>query len=324
MDNKFSYSNFFLAWDRPKKFGAQPAFYNFNCKRDVLVDVENPQNTSITLQPNETRTIFDGSRTLTVDATTVLSLAYSVLGNHKYRLSYVSGTLPGFRTNRGVVISAVSMAMVINSNSTATLTAGVAGTFSGVVATDTLFIPGVTTGDASIGFNSLNEGYWYVLGATGTVLTLTRVMGTIFNGYTETIVPTGNALVYGASGVIVGDTLELVSGFSASNCRDYTVTAVTSEFVEFSSTIPLMAETVTPTASGLVVYSDGKRFVRVESDQEVVVRVNADTSNNIRIVPWDPTNSKMVGEFMCTGPVWGLVLWNKSTGVAKINIISVE
>src|ERR1700687_2028349 len=73
----------------------------FKWERELSsLPVANPVSLEFSLAPGETRTLFNGSRTLTQDVTTQYNLALVAGKTNIYQLSWVSGTKPGFRTGR--------------------------------------------------------------------------------------------------------------------------------------------------------------------------------------------------------------------------------
>ncbi len=78
-----------------------PSLSNFKWDRELRgLPVANPQGVAFSLAPGETRTIFNGSRTLAQDGSTQYSIALKALTSNTYVLSNVGGTAPNFRTPR--------------------------------------------------------------------------------------------------------------------------------------------------------------------------------------------------------------------------------
>lgn len=263
--------------------------------------------------------VFDGSRATTLDGTTAFGVALSPLdAGTRYRFSWTGGTNPSLRTDRGLTLSGQTATVAVNADSTVNLTLG-GGTFAGVIAGDTVLIPGVGTGDAANVFSEVNVGFWVVIAAiSATNLQLARPAGASFSATGETVTLASNAQLraYSADGVQAGDSAQISAGFAPASRRTYVVDVVTSTYFEVVSTAAIATEAgVLPGAAGLVFYTDGKRFLRVEVDQEAIVRVNADTSDNNWISPFQPGDRRQMGEFEKTGPVYKLVVVNKSSVV---------
>jgi len=300
---------------------ANPALKYVDWKRTLgPVPVVNPESKSLTLQPGETKLVFDGTRTTTIASDTQLVLTASILDPARYRFTQGTGTAPGFRTNRALVTSSVPLTLVANANGTLTMDAGILHPFSGVSIGDTIFVPGPTTGDVTAGFDTYNEGEWIVLGQSSSSLTLVR--NGDFSGVSEAVTPATNAvLAYSASGVQVGDDVDLSAGFATSAQRVYQVMVVTATWFEVISAAPLAPESATPGVAGIAFYSSSKSFLRVESDQSCVVRVNGDTGNYNHL---QPMTDGGVGYYEKIGPSWSLTLVNKSLVSANATVISAE
>ncbi len=297
-------------------------------KRTITkLPVNNPSTAKLTVEPSSAKTVFDGARSTSIDGTTTLSLASSSSEPGRYRITATSGTSPAFRTPRTVTASGISLALTIDQNLVLKVTAASGTPFAAILAGDTVFIPGTATGDAAGPFNSLNVGHWSVLTASATILTLTRASGTVFEGIGETVVPSANTQLqaFSTSGVQVGDTVELVSGFAATSLRAYTILAVNPLWIEIFSSSPLGSQVgIVPTATGFLVYTSTKRYIQIEVDQECVLRLNGDTGNTNRLSPWIPGDKAFQAEFKKTGPVWKLELVNKSNAPMSVLVISAE
>jgi hypothetical protein len=307
----------------------QQSFVNW--KRNVLsMSVNNPTNTRLKVLPGQTLNVFNGTTATLIDGTSAFSISLNPVLTSTYRVLNTGGTAPGFRTARAVTVNGVAITVAINNNASATFTVG-APTFGSVQAGDTIFIPTALTGDSALNnvFSVLNGGYWTVLSATSTVLTVTRPTGQSFSGTAETVTPTNNLHLQAmsASGVQVGDTVEISAGFSPITRQAFVITAVNPSWVEFISTAALPLETgILPTASGMVFYTKCKRFLRIEVDQNVVLRLNGDTSDKLRISTTQLSTGENFGWFETgSGPCWQLDVVNRSTtSILNIVIMSAE
>jgi hypothetical protein len=292
-------------------------------------DVSNPKMTSHTVDPNGTLSLFSGARTTSISNTTQFTLSLSPLPGGIYRFTWTgAGANPAFRIDRGINLSTQTVALVLNSNQTLTVTAN-SSSFSAIVAGDTVFIPGTTTGDSASPFSPLNVGYWQVLAAdpTGAILQLGRSAATYFSGKTENVVVASGIQfqAYSAAGVQVGDKVDITAGFTSPVIGTYTVSSVNSKWFEVISTLPLPVNvSATPTVAGINFYSSAKRYLRIEGDQTFIAQVNGDTSNFNRIIPWSAGSESGVGEFISTNSIWSLVIVNQSSVALNINVLTVE
>jgi hypothetical protein len=215
---------------------------------------------------------------------------------------------------------------VVNPNATCTVTT--TGSFAAVQVGDEIFIPSSQTGDAVNVLSILNGGSWLVLAkASSTSITLVRKPGTDFQGISETQTLSANSqfVAFSSSGIQVGDSVSISSGFSAATRKTYQIEAITDTFFEVVSTTAIPAETgVTPGAGGMIFYTNNKNFVYLESDQTVSVRVNGDTGDYQRTESVDASDSQQPGQYMRRGPTWSLTVANLSTSPANVIIIHAE
>jgi len=292
------------------------------------IPVENVQTQAFQIDPGAAVTVVDGTRATSVANDTVFNLALSPLDPTIYRVTWTGvGTAPVFRTSRNADCTGIVLTLVANPNLTLTVTAGSGTPFASVVAGDVAFVPGIMTGDVAGPFNSLNEGYWTVLSATSTVLTLARDPGVVWSGASEVVTPAApyDFQVFTSTGVQVGDTVDISAGFAAATQRSYDITAVTPTWIEFLSTAPLGPQSgIIPTAAGFVIYTDRKRFVGVIADQEVILRYNNASGNENRVEPLLAGNLGFEGYDFKLGTAWKLVIVNRSSVRATVRVASAE
>lgn len=305
--------------------GNNPGMRNVDWKREQQgISVKKPSNVPYELSAGLTIDCFDGSRSLTVDATTSFDLKLSLLGSDLYRLQSVAGTSPGFRTKRSTAVTGLALTTAAPGNGTLTLTAASGSPFAAVVAGDELMIPGPMTGDGSTPFSVLNQGRWTVIAASAAFVTLVRPAGQDFQGVAEAVTPSSEALsVYSSAGVQPGDKMKLISGFSAQSLRTFTVESVTDSYVEFRSNVPLAEESsVEPTAAGIAIYTNCKRFVQIEADQECELIING--VSGATLSPWCAGDPKGTATYMQVGPVYSLSVKNNSLATANVLVITAE
>jgi hypothetical protein len=313
-----------VAFDDTNQTNA-PKLQAVNWNRDTLqgIPVESPANNEYFLSALASKTIFDGTRTLSYDASSEFSVTLSSLNSNRYRLTWVGGEDPVFRTNRALSLTGGTITITLQANQTAIVTSSLSLAFSGVQVGDDVFIPGVSTGDTST-FSSLNEGHWVVLDATNTQLTLVRETGTVFSGLTETIGVTDNDqfMVYSSTGVQIDDVIQLVSGFSPALLHSYEILSVTYKYIEFESTSPLSTQTVTPGLGSIIIFEQAKRFIYLETNQEIALTINGRLTPSI--IPFLAGDNGKIGPWMTTSIIYSMVITNKSTQEARVRVISVE
>lgn len=294
--------------------------------RDLTEElVDNPRSESHILTPGEEKLIFDGTRSTSIDGTSAFSLSLVSGTSDRYRFTWTAGTDPVFRSSRSFTVSGGTVTVVVNANNTATFTVS-GGSFTGIQVGDTVWLPGPPD-IVSSPFNVLNQGFWVVLAVNATTLTLSRP-GDSFSAVGEgpiSVTAAEQLQAYSAAGVQPGDKLEVTAGFSATALRNYQVVDVTNKYVEVESTVPLAAESgILPGAGGMLFFTTVKRWLRIEADQECVIRINGDTSSFQRLTPWLAGDPLKVGEYVKTGAVWSLKIFNRSPLPASISVISVE
>ncbi len=313
---------------------SNPQFRYTDWRRTIAnIAVKNPLNQEFLIQPRTSQVLFSGQRTTTIDATTTFSIALNAVNPTIYRITYTSGTTPGFRTDRGLTLSSDTVTWAINNNATATVTI-ITQSFAAVVIGDTIWVPTTATGDAALNspFNVQNGGLWTVIAKSGNnkTITLTRLPGTAFSGVAETQSPTSNAqfVAFSATGVQIGDSLEISAGFSPVTQTNFTVSNVISTFVEFTTTASYPLEVgIQPNNAGMVFYLGNKKFIHIEADQECALRFNllvGGTDQSVRITPRVVASDPDISHFQKWGTTWAIEVFNRSQTVAKVRLISAE
>lgn len=306
---------------------ANPKLKNFDWTRVIEnIPVDNPSGIPYNIEPGEELTIFSGARAISADGTTAYTL--TLRGTDIYRLTNSAGTPPAFRTDRALTLNGVAVTTVVNSNATLSMTIPGPASFGSTAAGDTIFVPGLSTGDSASPFDTLNEGFWVVLSRiSAQSLVLVRPSDQNFSGTSEIATLTANSQLqaFTSSPIIVGDTLDITAGFAAGTRSSYTITAVAPSWVEFVSTVPLALEaSIIPGTSGLSIYGTSVRFLRIEADRECAVRLNGDTSSVCRISPITAGDSSAIGWFEKFGTTWQLKIANLSAFRASVLVLRAE
>ena len=290
------------------------------------LQVSEPKTEQFQLTSLESKSIFSGTRTLTIDNTTVFNLT-ALATEGEYRLAWTgTGTTPAFRTARSVSLSGGTVTVTVGASRTLTMVSSLGSVFGAVQVGDIVFIPGLATGDTAL-FNTYNDGEWQVLTASGTTLVLTRLSGVTFTGYTQTVSITADTQVqfYTSTGVQVGDVLDLVSGYQVAARRSFSIIAVTARRVDFVSNVTLADESnILPGTTSTYIYSNAKNVVYLETDQEVAIQVNGDTTELNRVTPFTAADDSAVGVYYKIGPVFSLTLKNRTTSTANVMVITAE
>jgi hypothetical protein len=295
---------------------------NFKWTRNYNgVSVRNPIGYGFSLAPGETKTLFNGVRALTQDNTTQYSIA-PVAGNpNLYALSWVGGTNPTFRTGRTSGANATTQVTVTLNGPVLTFTSTGGQNFN-------LISGGVVVGDyVRIGnlFNVANQGMadWKIISVTATSFSVSNQIGaaegpiTLGSGFANQID------IYSAAGVQIGDTLQILSGFSPVTQGSYQVTGVSDKFLQFASLSILPTEGPFATEP-IAVYSQAQKMVYLESDQNVTMSINGVSGSNLG--PFATTDAcgnplcsgNQPGVFMTTSTIWSLTVTNTSTNTANL------
>jgi hypothetical protein len=278
------------------------------------LDVENCQSQNLILGPNVSVTLYDGSRITTIDGTTTFSLTNTT--GSTYRISYSTGTVPGFRTARSINTSDTTTFNVsINNNSVVSISqsAGPAVNFSSVQVGDIVYISSTSL------FSSSNQGYFPIIAKGSNYIQIQNASAGAESNISLSTNYATDFQIYSSSGVQVGDTAAISSGFSPVTLGSYQVTAVAPSFFEFMSSDPLPLETsITTTASGLNFYSNAKFITYIETDQRCYIRFDSDSTNVATIEPF-ASDDGVMSMFIKTGYNYKAVLTNRSS-VANCNV----
>lgn len=328
MDGTLSLTTRTLGFSDPTNAGNDPQKRNVDWKSSISVPAKNVAGVPYTVDPGATLSLFSGNRTISADGTTQWTLTLSPLAANRYRFTSTSGTAPVLRTDRALALNTQTVIVTVQVNQTATFAANAAA-FSAVQVGDTLFIPGVTTGDTAGPFNPLNEGYWTVLSVAGdgSNVQVTRGTGVTFQAFGQSVVITLNAQVQAFSGtnVQIGDGVVISAGFPTAVLGHYTVVAVAPKWFEVLSTAPLPVSSVAvPGATGILFYQRAKRYVEIWADQECYVQVNGDSGSSNKISPWQQGDITQAGCYIKAGLTFQATIVNASTSPLNIQFISAE
>jgi len=312
---------------------ANPSLKYFDWQQQLNnLPVSNPLSRGYSVDPNDTLSVFSGTRSTSIDNTTEFDMALSSIPGEtsRYRFAWSgTGTSPDLRTDRGLDLSGVAVTVTVNANSTATFTAS-AGDFTGSVVGDALYLGDATFGDEfNSSFNTSNLGYWTIISVAGdgSSITAQRPTGDPFSALAEVATPVAaeELQVFSAAGVQVGDKVAISAGFSVYVRNTYSVDRVNPAWFEIVATGALpVAETAVPDTSGIVFYTAGKRLLFIAADQECAVRVNGDSGSTQRLSPWQAGDASMMGWYLKCGPAWSLDVVNLTPSTLNLVVISAE
>jgi hypothetical protein len=290
------------------------------------LEVSNPKSNPYKIAARETVNVFSGLVSTSIGADTKFTLAISPVNTSHYRFTWTGvGVNPVFRTNRAIVTTGKTYTWLANGNLTVTLTSSLTNDFSAVAVGDWVYVPDTSLGDSiATPFDALNSGYWYVISkdSTNTILQIYRGDSVDFEAYSGAFAATGAAdmVIYSASGVQIGNKVDVSAGFTANVQQLYTIAGVSPTWVEIVATGALpVTQTAVPGVSGMLFYNTSKNFILVEYDQECVIQINGDVTLVNRLAPWIPGDKEHTGQYMRTGPTWSMNIINKS--IAELNVV---
>lgn len=312
-----------------QNINSNPRLKYVDWSRDASgIPVSNPKSQGYTVDPGATKLIFDGTRSTTIANDTEFDVSLSSLDPSRYRITWSGGTNPNFRVDRNLTLDTIAVTFTVQLNNSVIVSVPslASSDFTGVLPGDIILIPNVTTGDPASPISVLNGGLWQVLGVQDSKnLTLVRLAGVDFEAVSETQTLTSDIQfqAFSASGVQIGDSVDISMGFAAVTQRTFEVAYVSSNYIEIVSTLPLPAQTgITPTAAGMIFYTDAKSFLYVEADQECAIRLNGSTDNSQRISPVEASNKDRPGVYMKRGPSWSLTVVNRSS--VSLNLLVID
>jgi hypothetical protein len=288
------------------------------------IQVSNPTTDFKVVAPGASLQLFNGTVSSSLDNTSVVAIQLLPAQISIYRVSITSGPA-GFRIAR-TVSGLGSTTVTINNNAIAVFDFG-AATLSGVVPGDILRISGIILNDTGpFAFSPVNSGFWTVIGVSGTKLSCVRPVGDEFQAVNETVTASASDVqIYSAAGVQVGNKVSISGTLSPASQRTYVVQAVTPSTFDIMSSIPLPNETaLSYVPNSFVFYSSSKRMLYLEVDQDAVVQVNADSSNNNSVNPIAPGRDDLVGYFSKFGDTYAATVVNRSVNPMNLKWFTAE
>jgi hypothetical protein len=291
-----------------------PSMNNFKWIREIQgLSAEKPESIEFTLAPGESKTMFDGQRTLSSDSTTTYSL--TLKAGSIYVLKHTAGTSPAFRTLRSIGYDATTQITVTVSGNLMTLTS-TGGT--PITTTSVLVGDEVSVG---IGFNAANRGRFKILSKTANSITVENTSALAEGPVTLGSDYTDDMRIYSASGVQNGDKIRLGSGFSLTAQNTYTVVGVQDNLVEFFSAAVLPNQTGLVNPS-VIIYSSAKKLIYAETNKPVDVNINGVAESKIE--PFIEGNNSLPGMLLKRSTMWSMTITNNGTDTATLYFVSIE
>lgn len=274
----------------------------------------------VDVPPAQSISVATTARSLSQDATTQYTVTRPDPDQNTFRFRWTGGTNPVLKTARTPGHDATTQFTVTKTGSVIrfTATGGTIPNFStaGVIVGDQLNIES-TTPTVTSPFNTLNQGVFTVVAVSTTFVEVLSIDG---NGVAEGPITLGSRsdslpalAVYSSAGVQVKDeALIQAVPFHIVNRGAFQVSKVTSTYFDVTNGTPGLAEgPITIGAiDGIVFYPSIWKWLYIETDQKVSVRINGDTSDRIQIEPVVAGSRDKVGVYLQRGQVYSVSLAN--------------
>lgn len=299
-----------------------PTLKHFDWVRRIYnLSVEKPLSETKTIPPSQTMELFFGYRVITPTTGDIFKIAFLDEDSSTYRLINTSGT-SSFRTAR--TLTGVSDCTITINNGTLAIFDFGSATHTAQIG-DILRIKGYNTGDATTPWNPMNTGNWVIIGISGSKFQCVRPTGEQFVAIAETATAISSAVeIFSSAGVQAGDKM-LIDGILMLSLKTYAVKDVTPTAIDFVSAEAIPVEIESPYVANSIQFPfEGKKFIYIETDQEISVRFNGDTGDSNLVVPEKAGEQAYVGTFQKTGPMYQCVIKNRSLNPAQIMVLTAE
>lgn len=292
--------------------------------KQLGVSIDHPDADDLSIAPGETRIVFNGTRTTSIDGTTAFTITRPDPSTNTYRFSHSGGTAPAFRTDRlpGVDNTSTFTVSINGPLATYTNTGGTPLSTASVQVGDLLKI------ENGSGFSQANSGRFVILAKTSTSVTVQNL-----NAVVESITLTDftKFMIYSNGGatnqIQIGDKVIISAGFSPATQGTYEIAEVTPSYFEILAGNPngLPLESgIIPGVAGLVFYSSAKKFLLIAAQQKCSIRHNADTSDNVLLEPGEVNNPERPAIYIKQGTTYALSIKNLSLETLNVIVASAE
>jgi len=258
------------------------------------INVDDLSKNTMNMFPNEVFDVFSGTVALSHDNTTNYSISNQ--GANTYRLNYVSGTDPVFRTKRNHSGDNTSQVKILKSNDTAILTynAGTAFNFAtgGFAVGDFVQIRGNE-------FDTSNQGIFKLL-----LVEEGKLVYENFNSISETVtlLQASDINGFSSAGVQSSNSLSINSTFATSSQGKYSITQATNEYIEFISLQSLAPEGPLAYVNNMFTINAGsKKLIYITSDGKGDITIDGVVYSIDKLVGADgvsyPSQLMLTGNF---------------------------
>jgi hypothetical protein len=288
---------------------------NFKWTTDLQgIEIKEPKSETVKLAPNQLKSLFSGVAVVSDDNTTTYDITLKPSTSNTYIILHNAGASPQFRTPRAISSDATTQVTVSKNGPLLifTATGGTIWSLSSVVVGDEVRIGGT--------FNLQNQGKFKVLSKTSTSFTVDLASGVAEGPITLGMTFDSQVQIYSSAGVQIGDKLDVSSSFSSVSFGTYEITDVASNYIEIYSSRTLPEEIGVQTR--LNIYTNQKKFIYIESDKKLNIKINGIISNTIEPIQFG--TKQKPGMFLNTASVYSLEIENKSLDTATVFYVTAE
>lgn len=307
--------NQLLAYDDATESN-NPNLKPFDWSRKIYsIPLTNASSDVKKIAPNESVVLFNGTKSSGISGTSV-SLSIVDLANSVYRLTSSGSNV--FRTARAIDTNSSTTCTVSTNNNAIAEFNFSNGTFTSVQEGDEMLIK------AGGVFGELNAGIWIVVAVAGNIVSAVRPTGEdfMYGALTTPVFGAGFAdelMIYSAAGIRAGDKMSIEGALSSVSRRVYQIKSATPKYVEFVSGVPLPSQSgVAVGASDIIFYSNAKKILYIEADQDAIVQLNGETSESNRLTPQKNGDSTAPAYLHKFGDTWSCTVINRSVNQMSV------
>ncbi len=298
-----------------------PTLNNFRWNREYLsLDVGEPSSKVVNLAPNETLSLFSGSINISADTTTKYDILLKSGSSSVYQILHSGGTEPYFRTPRISGADATTMVSVTK-NAKVLKFESTGGTLFDLITGAVVVGDRVRVGD---NFNPSNRGEYKIIALTATSFSVENETGVVESNIVLGTDFADQVNIYSASGVQIGDKIDIQNNFSLVTQGTYEIIDVSHNYVEFHCVSSLPEETnISNDPDAFVIYRSAKQMVYMESDKKINIKINSTSITNT-IEPFEMSGNVKPGVFLSKSTIKSIEVSNPTTETCKLYYITVE
>jgi len=298
-----------------------PSLNNYRWHRDIqAITISESASTSLKLPAGQSLSLFSGTVTTSDDVTTTWDIALKSGSSTSYLISHASGTAPLFKTPRNEGADATTE-VTVTKNAKLLKFVSTGGTLFSLLAGGAIIGDEVRIGSQ---FNSNNQGKFKILALDATSFTVENELGAAEGPVVLGASFAEQVNIYSASGVQIGDKVDLKAGFSSVSFGTYEITDVSHDFIQINSAESLPSELgVSNNPSAFLIYRDAKQFLYIESDKKLSITLNGSATPN-ELEPFKVGTARKPGIFMSSASIKSASIENKSQETATIFYATAE